>query len=524
MTSCSNSTTLKEGILRGVFKQKAARAWFGCCAEKAQVTVLLPGNCSLSEWSDKVDCMPHSWPKSFNIGKMQMGPVQANTFHLHRKFTRARHMWLSLKPDWHLLATHMYTEWPGIHSSAEIHDRLFANPGRNDNIQDIKSKATWHSPAHWHWLGQCDYMWRFVDAGVALSLSLWKRPLRHTEPTCRWKKQKLQNILQLGWRRNGRPEMGSINLKIQNLLRKTCQKRMMQPMQNCFGKFERLAWKGLHHWGEHMRVALSGTSSRCFTVSPALISIFGGGFGWLWLRFLFGLCLFFFVWLFCLVCFPHEWDLLISFELCANSMQSWTTVRAVMARTAWEKKKKEKSYFLSTGGCRGRVFCLVCWLWLTCFARCAFTNLGIRILCLDRFVVTLANIHRWLVTFFCLLPTFTSVNFLIDLRRTGSKVADCYRYLLPQVVSLGSVILFRESWQTICIRLVSDTSMMVSAYELGSVYVSLPLRRFNCKRRRSPQIWYCHSQLLQLEGGVATKNNQWTTTHLRLISVLVIVR
>ena len=49
-----------------------------------------------------------------------------------------------------------------------------------------------------------------------------------------------------------------------------------------------------------MRVALSGTSSRCFTVSPALISIFGGGFGWFWLCFLFGLCLFFFVWLFCL--------------------------------------------------------------------------------------------------------------------------------------------------------------------------------------------------------------------------------
>ena len=53
-------TTLKEGILRGVFKQKAARAWFGCRAEKAQVTVLLPGNCSFSEWTDMVDCMPHS--------------------------------------------------------------------------------------------------------------------------------------------------------------------------------------------------------------------------------------------------------------------------------------------------------------------------------------------------------------------------------------------------------------------------------------------------------------------------------
>ena len=54
-------TTLKEGILRGVFKQKAAGAWFGCRAEKAQITVLLPGGCGLSSWMDKVDCMSHSW-------------------------------------------------------------------------------------------------------------------------------------------------------------------------------------------------------------------------------------------------------------------------------------------------------------------------------------------------------------------------------------------------------------------------------------------------------------------------------
>ena len=109
-------TTLKEGILRGVFKQKAARAWFGCRAEKAQVTVLFAGNCSFSEWTDMVDCMPHSWPKSFNIGRMQMGPLRAASFHKHRKFTRARHMWLFLNPDWRLLSSHMYTEWPGIHS------------------------------------------------------------------------------------------------------------------------------------------------------------------------------------------------------------------------------------------------------------------------------------------------------------------------------------------------------------------------------------------------------------------------
>ena len=56
--------TLKDGILRGLFKQQAARAWCGCRAQKAQVTVLLPGKCCYSKWTDMVDCMPHSWPKS----------------------------------------------------------------------------------------------------------------------------------------------------------------------------------------------------------------------------------------------------------------------------------------------------------------------------------------------------------------------------------------------------------------------------------------------------------------------------
>ena len=55
-----------------------------------------------------------------------------------------------------------------------------------------------------------------------------------------------------------------------------------------------------------MREALSGTSSQCFTVSPALISIFGGC-GWLVLVvFVLGF-LFFVLFVFLVVsCFPHE--------------------------------------------------------------------------------------------------------------------------------------------------------------------------------------------------------------------------
>ena len=113
-----------------------------------------------------VDCMPHSWPKSFNIGRMLMGPIQATTFHKHRKFTRARHMWLSLNPNWRLLSSHMYTDWPGIHTYEEINDRLFVNPGRNDNIQDTSSKVKYNSPEYWQWVRQQEYMWQFQDAQV----------------------------------------------------------------------------------------------------------------------------------------------------------------------------------------------------------------------------------------------------------------------------------------------------------------------------------------------------------------------
>ena len=67
---------------------------------------------------------------------MQISPITATSFHKLRKFTRARHMWLRLDPDWNLLWKQLYTEWPGIHTYDEINDRLFVNPGRNENILD----------------------------------------------------------------------------------------------------------------------------------------------------------------------------------------------------------------------------------------------------------------------------------------------------------------------------------------------------------------------------------------------------
>ena len=52
-------------------------------------------------------------------------------------------------------------------SYAEINDRLFVNPGRNDNIQDTLSKVKYYSPEYWQWVQQQEYMWHFVDGQVS---------------------------------------------------------------------------------------------------------------------------------------------------------------------------------------------------------------------------------------------------------------------------------------------------------------------------------------------------------------------
>ena len=85
-------------------------------------------------------------------------PIHAASFHKHRKFARARHMWLRLEPNWRLLRSHMYTEWHGIHTYDDINDRLFVNPGSNDNIQDTKSKVWRNSPEYWQWMRQIEHV------------------------------------------------------------------------------------------------------------------------------------------------------------------------------------------------------------------------------------------------------------------------------------------------------------------------------------------------------------------------------
>ena len=279
-----------------MFKQKAAGAWFGCRAEKAQVTVLLPGGVGLSSWLDQVDGMSHSWPKSCNLSLMQMGTVRAKTFHLHRKFTRARHMCLSLKPDWNLLYSHMYTDWPGIHTYEEIDDRLFVNPGRNDNIHDTPAKVRSGSPAHTAWLHQQQYMWQLIDAQVKPVQITMQQALIQYEADLREEEDEIEaNKRPTGGRKRWKTKQGVYQLKDPEKQEQAMPETwMMPPMQKCFRICERQDI--MRRWMDYIievnsERGIESTLVRCFTVSPPAISNFLGFCGVFFWVFWFWVCL-----------------------------------------------------------------------------------------------------------------------------------------------------------------------------------------------------------------------------------------
>ena len=105
-------------------------------SEVSQLNFLWPSKLDADAWLDIIDRMTQGWPKSTIIGRFQVDDLQPRTYHLYRKFTRARHLWLSLRPNWNLLRTHMVTDQPGNYTYPQLLDRLFNSPGRNDLIND----------------------------------------------------------------------------------------------------------------------------------------------------------------------------------------------------------------------------------------------------------------------------------------------------------------------------------------------------------------------------------------------------
>ncbi len=90
---------LKDDICCGVFKQKAAAAWYGSRAEKIQVSMVLPGGSGVDDWCDTLAQMLRSWPAGITTGKFQLNELLPATFLVYRKYLRQRTSGFQLIPS-----------------------------------------------------------------------------------------------------------------------------------------------------------------------------------------------------------------------------------------------------------------------------------------------------------------------------------------------------------------------------------------------------------------------------------------
>ena len=136
--------------------------------------------------------------------------------------------------------------------------------------------------------------------------------------------------------KNGKPNKESSNSKTVVQWTKLSQTRKTLPMQKCFVMFERKKGMLYSGWTICLRRPHESRFERRsvsrFTVSPPLISIAFGGFSVCCLVWLACFCVVFVLYFCFCVCFSCFRDYFSSFTF-------GTTVRAVMARTAWGEKK-----------------------------------------------------------------------------------------------------------------------------------------------------------------------------------------
>ena len=311
----------------------------GCRAEKAQITVLLPSGSDLNTWLDKVDCMSHSWPKSCNIGLMQADKVHAKTstciVSSQEPGTSGSH-WDPTGSCWDticILSGQVSTLTRNsmidcflildAMTTFTIHHREFGGILRSTS-RGCTNKCSWLSllvpslvKSHWLWKERWPILRRILQKNN--------------------KKSRPTKGLRALKSKDGRPNKEYFNWKIRPQWTKLktwhwwchlCRNASwcLRGEKGCYTLY------GLFDWGEPLRVALRvalwGNRSLFHRFTAVDLDFFLGVLWFAW--FLFGFCRV----CFCFCLFFHD------FEINLVVLRSWTTVWAVMARTAWGKKKK----------------------------------------------------------------------------------------------------------------------------------------------------------------------------------------
>ena len=142
--SCQSSntllrSTLKQGVIARVFRQKGAAPWGITKAEKLQLSVFLPNELSLEDWYAEAYGLPTVWPEVSIMGADHLRKVAGYDFHDLRRKYDVRTMWGDLDPQWRLLESQLVARGPGWYSPADLKERLFTDKSK-------RPEMTWRRP------------------------------------------------------------------------------------------------------------------------------------------------------------------------------------------------------------------------------------------------------------------------------------------------------------------------------------------------------------------------------------------
>ena len=97
------------------------------------MSIFLPNDAEMEDWYESVSSIPMSWSDISSLESDYMKRVHPSDFHVIRKQVQAKCFWKVLKPNWSLLAYHLYAQ-----------DKLFQN--RSHKPGEVMQEVVYSGP------------------------------------------------------------------------------------------------------------------------------------------------------------------------------------------------------------------------------------------------------------------------------------------------------------------------------------------------------------------------------------------
>ena len=135
---------LREGILCDVYSQKCSAAWQGARPQRMTVSIMLPGRQSADDWLDFMLSQRNLWP-TYSPKGAPIEMLTEQTLRRERRKLQAKHLWLDVKVQFHLLGNRMHASAPTGLTRQQLEELLFCRSTK-ENLTNPYEQQEYRGP------------------------------------------------------------------------------------------------------------------------------------------------------------------------------------------------------------------------------------------------------------------------------------------------------------------------------------------------------------------------------------------